>query len=156
MDSRRAGRHVTGRAETVTAPPQPRGRFVVIEADEPDQSDGRRRRPDGLDGDVGGERRRIAVDPGRDGWERDARGADLVGQGQRSAIAGGQQFTFPVGAAAPLRPDGVDDPAGRESEAWCGLGRADIAAAEEAAMLQQFGPGGAMDRAVDAAAAEQR
>src|SRR5690606_26773100 len=60
------------------------------------------------------------------------------------------------GAAAPHRAHGVDDPAGGQVVAPGRLGVAGVAAAEGAALGQQAGPGGPVDGAVDAAAAEQR
>ena len=58
-------------------------------------------------------------------------------------------------AALPDRADGVDDMAGLEAIAARDLGLAGLAAAERAAFGEQLRPGGAMDGAVDAAAAEQ-
>jgi hypothetical protein len=50
----------------------------------------------------------------------------------------------------------VDDVGRGQAVAERQLGLARLAAAERAAFGEQFGPGGAMDRAVDPAAAEQR
>src|SRR5581483_12083980 len=58
--------------------------------------------------------------------------------------------------AAPHRTDGVNHVARAQAEAGRHLGVAGLAAAERAARLEQFAPGRAMDRAVHAAAAEQR
>ena len=44
----------------------------------------------------------------------------------------------------------------RQADSRGDLGRAGFAAAERLAFVEQLRPGGAMDRAVDAAAAEQR
>ncbi len=50
----------------------------------------------------------------------------------------------------------MDDMLRRQPIAARDLGRSGVAAAERPAFSEQLRPGGAMDRAVDAAAAEQR
>ena len=77
-------------------------------------------------------------------------------QFDRAAIAGGEQFVFAVAAAIPDRTDGVDHMPRRKPVSAGDLGVARRAAIERAAFGEQFGPGGAMDRAIDAAPAEQR
>ena len=74
----------------------------------------------------------------------------------RAAIAGGEQFILATAAAMPDRPDGMDHVPRRQPIAPGDLGVAGRAAIERAALGEQFGPGGAMDRAVNAAPAEQR
>ena len=78
------------------------------------------------------------------------------GKFERGAITGGQQFIFALAAAAPYRTDRVDHVLGRQPIAAGDLGAAGLAAAKRAAFGEQFRPGGAMDGAVNAAAAEQR
>ena len=83
-------------------------------------------------------------------------GAELVGDLEAAAVARRQQLGLAVVAAAPHRTDGVDHPAGREAVARRRLGVAGRAPAEQPALGQQLGSGGAVDGAVDAAATEQR
>ena len=78
------------------------------------------------------------------------------GKIERRAIAGRQQLLLALAAAAPHRPDRVDHMLGRQPIAARDLGAAGLAAAERPAFGEQFRSGGAMDGAVDAAAAEQR
>ena len=75
---------------------------------------------------------------------------------KRGAIAGGEQFLLALVAAAPDRPDRVNDVPGLEPVAAGDLGGTGVAAAQRLALGQELGSGGAMDGAVDAAAAEQR
>ena len=99
---------------------------------------------------------REAVDAGRDRRKGD-RGEPVLGrERERGAVAGGEQLLLALAAAAPDRPDRVDHVPGRKPIAAGDLGGAGGAAAERAALGDQFRAGGAMDGAVDAAAAEQR
>ena len=75
---------------------------------------------------------------------------------ERVAITACQQRMFVGDAAHPHRPDRMDDRARFQIIAMRDFGVARVAAAERAAFLQQFGSCGAVDRAVDSAAAEQR
>ena len=75
---------------------------------------------------------------------------------ERAAIAGRQRFILAVAAAVPDRPDGVNYMLRRESVASGDFGIAGGAAAEAAAFGEQLRPSRAMDRAVDAASAQQR
>ena len=74
----------------------------------------------------------------------------------RAAIAGGEQFILARVAAVPDRTDGMDHMLRLEPIPAGDLGVAGRAAIQRAALGKQFGAGGAMDRAIDAAAAEQR
>lgn len=56
----------------------------------------------------------------------------------------------------PDRADGVDHVLGREPIAFGDLGVAGLAAVQGPALGEQLGARGAMDRAIDAAASEQR
>ena len=71
-------------------------------------------------------------------------------------MARGKRLGFLVGAAPPDRADGVDHMPGRQTVAGGRLCLSRAAAAEPAAFRGQLRPGGSVDRAVDAAAAEQR
>ena len=75
---------------------------------------------------------------------------------QRAAIARGQRLVFAFSAAVPDRSDGMNDMPRRKPVALGDLGVAGFAAMKRAAFGEQLGSCGAMNRAVDAAAAEQR
>lgn len=77
------------------------------------------------------------------------------GQIERCAITGREQLVLSVLPAIPDRADGVDHMLGRQAIAAGDLGGAGIAAAQSPALGQQLRPGGAVNRAVDAAATEQ-
>ena len=79
-----------------------------------------------------------------------------LSQFKRAAIAGGEQFILARVAAVPDRTDGMDHVPGRQPISAGDFGIAGRAAIQRAAFGKQFGPGRAMDRAIDAAAAEQR
>ena len=74
----------------------------------------------------------------------------------RAAIARRQQGVLALSTAVPDRPDGMDHMPRRQPITPGDLGVTGGAAMERAALGQQFGPGRAMDRAIDAATAEQR
>ena len=78
------------------------------------------------------------------------------GKIKRRAVARRQQFVLAFAAAAPHRSDRVDHMLRRQPIAAGDLGAAGLAAAECPAFGEQFRSGSAMDRAVDAAATEQR
>ncbi len=107
-------------------------------------------------GDAGGSVGWKAINAGTDRGEGD--GADLVlgCQFKTAAVAGGEFLVFVVVSSAPDGPDGVKDPLGRKAEAGSSFGFTGSAAIQIAAGVEQFGAGGAMDGAVDTAAAEQR
>ena len=99
---------------------------------------------------------RVAVDAGRDRGERDRARPALGRQRDRAEVAGREEVGLAGVAAAPDRADRVDDVASRARPPAAGRARvAGLAAAERPALVEELGPGGAMDRAVDAAAAEQ-
>ena len=66
-----------------------------------------------------------------------------------------RQLGLALAAAAPDRPHRVDDEPGRKLAAAGRLGVARFAASEAPALLKDRPPAGAVDRTVDAAAAEQ-
>ena len=78
------------------------------------------------------------------------------GERKRGAIAGGEQLLLALVAAAPDRTDRMNDVPGLEAIAAGDLGGTGVATAQRLALGQQLRSGGAMDGAVDAAAAEQR
>src|SRR5262245_3787435 len=61
-----------------------------------------------------------------------------------------------MACALPDRADGVDDPFCVEAMTARDFGLAGEAASERAAFREQFWPGSAVDRAIDASAAKQR
>src|SRR6202030_4316104 len=67
-----------------------------------------------------------------------------------------KQLAFALTAAVPDRTDGVNDVLGRQPMTPCDLGSTGRAAAERSAFDKQFRSRGAMDRTIDATAAEQR
>ena len=77
-------------------------------------------------------------------------------QAQRRAVAAGQQIVLAALAAIPHRADRVDDVLRRQPITAGDLGRSGGAAAERFAFLQQLASGGAVDRTIDPAAAQQR
>ena len=106
-------------------------------------------------GDACGAIGRESINAGRNRRKPDRCKAVGGGKIERRAIARCQQFFLALSAAAPHRTDGVDDMLRRQPIAACDFGRSGRAAAEIFAFRAQLGPGRAMDRAVDTAAAEQ-
>ena|SRR6266849_3062918 len=98
---------------------------------------------------------RISVHPTTDGRERDRANCVVNRQLKAVAITRGQQFRFATVAATPYRTDRMDHMPGRQPIAAGDARLAGRTAADLAAFLQQLGPGGAVDRAIDAAAAEE-
>ncbi|MEA2897290.1 MAG: hypothetical protein QOJ84_2905 [Bradyrhizobium sp.] len=75
---------------------------------------------------------------------------------QPAAIARGQRLVLAFAAAVPDRSDGMNDMPRRQLVALGDFGVAGCAAIKRAAFGEQLRPGGAMDRAIDAASAQQR
>jgi hypothetical protein len=73
-----------------------------------------------------------------------------------AAIARGQRFIFAPAPAVPDRTYGMNHMPRRQPITIGDFGVAGLAAMERAAFRQQLRPGRTMDRAVDAAPAEQR
>src|SRR5262245_10232778 len=109
----------------------------------------------GADGYARGKVGWKTIDAGRDRGVCDR--FQLAGRGQieGGTVTARQQGLFVLATAGPYRSDRVDDVPGFQPVPARDLGRAGVAAAEGAAFFQQLRPGGAMDRAVDAATAEQ-
>jgi hypothetical protein len=79
------------------------------------------------------------------------------GKGKRDPIARGEKLVaLRLPPAAPHRTDGMNDMARGKTVALGDLGVAGVAAVESAALGEQLGARRAMDRAIDATAAEQR
>src|SRR5213078_1434951 len=110
---------------------------------------------DRAEGDGSGLGDREAIGAGRDGRKRDRPEAVLDRDLEAPAVGAREQLRLPVPAVAVDRADGVDDEAGRQPPAARRLGVAGGAAAELAALGQDRGSAGAVDRAVDPAAAHQ-
>ena len=106
--------------------------------------------------DPGGPAQRKTVDPRRDGRKRHGAAAELRGERERGAVARREQLVLAAAAAVPDGADRVDDVARRKVARGGGLRLAGLAAAEPPALLQDRWPAGAVNGAVDAAAAEQR
>lgn len=89
---------------------------------------------------------------------RESNGVDAVlfRQGKTFAVATGEKLVFAVVPAVPDRADGVDDPFRGQIITLGDFRLAGFAAVERAALFQQLRPGGAMDGAVHAAAAQER
>lgn len=98
---------------------------------------------------------RIPIGTGTDRREGDGAHTPLKRELKRTAIGAFEQGGFIVRATAPHGADGVDDILRGQLETRRDLGVANLAAVELAAGLEQFGTGGAVDGAVDTAAAEQ-
>jgi hypothetical protein len=70
-------------------------------------------------------------------------------------VAGGKQIVLAAVSALPHGADRVDHPARRKVARGCGLGFTRLAAAVAPALLENRRPAGTVDRAVDAAPAEE-
>ena len=96
---------------------------------------------------------RKSVDTGGDERKRDRRTAVLQRERKRRPVAGSEQLSLSVRAAAPARPDRVDDVPARQSIALRELRVPSRAAAERFALCQQLRTGGAVDASVHPTAA---
>src|SRR5262249_13756686 len=99
---------------------------------------------------------RVAVDAGRDRGKRDPAAAMRGGQLYRAAIAGCERLLLTRFAAAPDRPYRVNDvlevPQASGARDLRFAGRA---AAVETTLVEDLGPGGAMNGAIHAASSHQ-
>ena len=109
-----------------------------------------------LDGNGRGKLHRVAINARADAGEGDRGEPFRGGNLERSAIAGGEQLRRIARAAVPDRPDRVDDVARRQSISLRELRVARLAAAQQAAFMQQLGSRGTVNRAIHAATAQQR
>ena len=80
----------------------------------------------------------------------------LLAKFHRAAIAGGEQIVLAEGAAVPHRPNCVDHMPGLEPIALGDLGVTSLATVEHSAFGHELRPRSTVDRAIDAAPAEQR
>ena len=80
----------------------------------------------------------------------------LAAKLDRAAVTGGKQIVFVEVSAIPHRPDGMDHMPGLQPISLGDLGVASLATVQHAALGNELGPRGAMDRAIDAPASEQR
>jgi hypothetical protein len=99
--------------------------------------------------------RRETVSAGRDRGEGNRGETMVVRQHQRVAITGGEQPVLAALAAAPDRANSVDDVARGQPEARRDLRLAGVATGEDLAGSAKPRAGRPMNRAVNAAAAEQ-
>jgi hypothetical protein len=79
-----------------------------------------------------------------------------LAQLQCAAVTRRQRLVLAFAATVPDRADGMNDMPRRKPVARGDLGVAGLAACKRAAFGKQPRPGGAMDRAINPAAAEQR
>ena len=106
--------------------------------------------------DLGRRPGRIAVDARRDRRERDRAATELHGDLERAAVTRGQERGLARVAALPDRPDGMDHVSRREVAGRRRLRVAGLAASEEPRLGEDRRPAHAMDRPVDASAAQER
>ncbi len=119
-------------------------------------SRGSQRFGDGRNRDAGCTIGRKTIDAGGNGGKGDRRQRVGLTQFERAAIAGSEQLIFAGVAAMPDRSDGMNHMLGRQPISFGDLGVAGGTTMQCAAFGKQFGAGGTMDSAIDAAAAEQR
>jgi hypothetical protein len=125
--------------------------------DDPCHGRGRSQRIDnGGDRNTGGAVGRKAIDAGRNRWKGHGCKPVLLAELHRAAIAGGEQIVLAEGTAVPHRPNRVNHVLGLEPIALGNLGVAGLAAVEHPAFGHELRPRRPMDRAIDAAPAEQR
>ena len=101
---------------------------------------------------IGGE----AIDAGGNGREGYRRQRVGLAKFERAAITGSELLILAGAAAVPDRPDRMNHVPGRQPVALGNFGIAGGTATKRAAFGKQFGPGRAMDGAVDPTPAEQR
>jgi hypothetical protein len=100
---------------------------------------------------LGGE----TVDAGGDGGKANRSKAVGLTEFDRAGVARGQRLIFAPATAVPDRADSVDDMPGRQPMAGRDFGVTGLATIEGTAFGQEFGAGSAVNRAIDAATAEQ-
>ena len=96
------------------------------------------------------------IDTGGNGRECDRCQTVFATKLNRARIAGGEQLILAAVTAVPYWTDGMDHMPGRQPVSSGDLGIASFAAAQRAAFLKQLAAGRAMDRTINAAAAQQR
>ena len=103
-----------------------------------------------------GLRRGIAVHPGADAGKGDRSQAVVVGDFERTPVAGGEQRRLVRRPAVPHRARRVNDKLRRQAVAARDFCLPGFAAVQRAAFGQQLRPRRAMNRAVDPAATQER
>jgi hypothetical protein len=103
-------------------------------------------------GALGGE----TINPSRNSGKSDRSQPTGLAELDGPAIARGQRLVFALPAAMPYRTHGVNHVPRRQLVTLGDFGVAGLAAMEHAAFGEKPGPGGAVDGAIDATAAEQR
>ena|SRR5882762_9143624 len=96
------------------------------------------------------------IDAGGNCGVRDRAEAVGLAEMKSTAVAGGEQFILVLMAAMPDWSDGMNHVFGGEPVALRDLCVTGLAAIKSLALVIKLRPGGAMDRAIDATAAEKR
>ena len=107
-------------------------------------------------GDVCGLVKRISVDAATYGGKDYGAQMMLEGKFKGGAVAAGKQFRLMIIAAAPDRPDGMDDMAGGQVIASGDFRLAGMTALELPALCKESRSGGTVNGPVNTAAPEQR
>ncbi len=130
-------------------------RLIEAAEDDPVYAAGFEILADGTDGDLRCLFSREAIDSSGDCRKSDRLYLVLAGELHRAAVTASEEIGLAMGAAAPDRPDGVEDPPCGEIEAGRGLGGAGCAAMQLFAGEEQFLARCPVNGAIDAAPAEQ-
>ena len=109
----------------------------------------------GGDGDISRGLDGVAVHTGADAWEGERANLIRRGELERAPIARREKLRLAAAPAVPDRTNGMDDELGRQPISPGEPGFAGRAPSQQAAFLEQLSPRGAVDRAIDTAAAEQ-
>jgi len=94
------------------------------------------------------------VNAAADGWEGESPQVVLSCNRKTGNIATGEEIPLVVISTVPHGADGVNDVAGGETMAFGEFCLAGLAAAEQAALVEKFRPGSAMNRSVNASATQ--
>jgi hypothetical protein len=108
------------------------------------------------DGDTRGALQGKSVDAGADGRESHAVDPVFDGELERSPVTVRQQLILKIVAAAPHRPDSMDNPPRREAITTSNFSLARRTAVQGTAYRQEFRPRCSMNRAIHSPAAQQR
>lgn len=95
------------------------------------------------------------IDAATDGWEGESPQAVLSSHFETRNIATGEEFALSAISTVPHWADGVNDMGGGETIALGEFCLAGLAAAKQAAFVEKFRSGSAVNRSVNAATAEQ-
>src|SRR5487761_1719219 len=106
-------------------------------------------------GDTECARERESIDSGANGGKRDRTAVMLLRQLQRCAIGAGEKVVLSVTPAAPARTYGMYHVTGGKVVSACHPCASCLAAAQHAAFCQQLRASRAVDRAINAASAQQ-